>query len=670
MCGISGFIAKNGNFLPVSEIVKMNNLIRHRGPDGEGYMFLRKEGKLIRAGGPDTTDEIWTSQTEYSPLSNINESIDALVSLAFGHRRLSIIDLTALAHQPMSYDNGRYWIIFNGEIYNYRELNTELEKCGHSFKTKSDTETILAAYKEWGVSCLDKFVGMWAFAILDRNKNEVFLARDRYGIKPLYYYFSKEGDFYFANEIKQFTAIKGWQAVLNPERAYDQLVYSFMDHTDETMFSGVFQLPPGTYLRQSLDNIKPDSRGRISFIKWYNLKSEPFMGSFSEASEIFRLLFERSVKDHLHADVPTGTALSGGLDSSSIACEINKIFLSNGDGNVQKTFSSCSEYEEFNERKWIDIVLGEIKAESSITYPLLEDVFKMTPEIIWHHDEPYGSQSPFLAYNIFRSANNNGIKVLLSGQGADEYLGGYWQFTYSRYAKMATQFRISELLSDIRNMQKIRHISTFEAIANTFTHILPSEFKRKIAAYRSNSDHIKRIVDVKRLNIVPDHPFNSISVGYKTVREISEHQTFYSSLPRYLHWEDRNSMAHSVEARVPFLDHRLVEFSYNLPDDFLKKDGVTKRILRDAMTDLVPEKIRNRKDKMGFSTPEEYWVKKENPALFRKKIEDAIMISDGIIKSDALKYYDRLVNGKVPFDYAYWRIIIFGIWIEKFQIKI
>jgi asparagine synthase (glutamine-hydrolysing) len=670
MCGIAGFVARKGNLIPNTTILKMTDLINHRGPDDEGFLFLTQKQKITTAGGETTPSEVWMTQTEYRPVDNIKYSHTQFSSMALGHKRLSILDLTPAGHQPMSYGNGRYWIIYNGEIYNYQDIKNELEKSGYHFKTRTDTETILAAYKEWGEACLNKFVGMWAFAIYDRDKNELFLARDRYGIKPLYYYFSTKGDFYFASEIKQFTTLDGWQSKMNPQRVYDQLIYSFTDHTDETMFAGVFQLPGGTCFKSSLEFIRPDATGRIYLRKWYLLNLNPFKGSFTEASNIFRTLFERAVKEHLHADVPVGTALSGGLDSSAIVCEVNRILRADRIEALQKTFSSCSRDEQYSEKKWMDIVINHTKVEAYFIYPQLKDVFNMTQDIIWHQDEPYQSQSAFLAYNVFRLANMNGVKVLLNGQGADEYLGGYGQFTISRYANMAKHLRIFSMLADIRNLQKINPVSFSNLLLQSLSHLFPSFVKRRIARIKSSADNIKRIINIDKLKIKAIHPYDIIPVGFITVPEISEHLTFFSTLPKYLRWEDRNSMAHSVEARVPFLDHRLVEFAYNLPDDFLEKDGITKRVMREAMNNLLPEKIKNRKDKMGFTTPEEVWVKKENPGLFRSKISEAIIVTNGIIKLEALRYFDDMVNGKLPFDYTYWRLILFSEWLKRFNVII
>lgn len=670
MCGIAGFVAKRGNSLPTSIIIKMTDIIRHRGPDDEGYIVLNNEKEILRTGGVSTPSGVWETRTDYYPISDITKSHDILAKLAFGHRRLSILDLSPAGHQPMSYKDGRYWIIHNGEIYNYLDIKSELEKSGHIFKTKTDTEVILAAYSAWGEECLKRFVGMWAFAIYDRYSNEIFLARDRYGIKPLYYYFTPEGNLYFGSEIKQFTVLTGWKSKMNPQRVYDQLVYSFTDHTDETMFEGVFQLPGGCYFKSGLNSIDHNPEGRLPFRKWYVLNYHPFKGSFIDAANIFRTLFQSAVKEHLQADVPIGTALSGGLDSSSIVCEMNRILKGSGDTILQQTISSCSTDKRFCEKKWMDIVINHASVNAFFIYPKLDDVISMTPDILWHHDEPYQSQSAFLAYNLFKLAQSKNIKVLLNGQGADEYLGGYGQFAFARHASLARRFKIKSLLLDIKDLQQRDSISNLTVVSGILSHLLPPLFRRTVSNIISSSDPIRGIIDNDRLGVMSANPFDTIPVGYKTVPEISEHLTFYSTLPKYLHWEDRNAMAHSIEARVPFLDHRLVEFTYSLPDDFLAKGGVTKRVMREAMKGLLPKEIVARKDKMGFATPEEMWVKRDNPELFRNKVSEAIGISGGIIKPNALKYFDDIVKGKIPFDYTYWRLIMFSEWVQKFQVRI
>lgn len=669
MCGIAGFIARPETLIPDSCILDMTNIIRHRGPDDEGFLLIGGDNTPVVAGGLDTPDEVWKTPTPYQPARDIKQCISDS-KLAFGHRRLSILDLSPGGHQPMSFDGRRYWIIYNGEIYNYNEIKADLEKSGYCFSTKSDTELILAAYSEWGTACFDRFMGMWAFAVYDHSLNEVILSRDRYGIKPLYYYFSDTGDFYFGSEIKQFTVLKQWQARLNPDRVYDQLIYSFTDHTDETMFNGVFQLPGGTFFKSKITEIIPDPAGKLKWLRWYTPERKIFKGSFMEATENFEALFKRSVLQHLYADVPVGTALSGGLDSSSIVCEVNRILKQSGNHSLQKTFSSCTEYEKFSEKKWMDIVINHTKVDAHFSYPSLDEVFSLTQKIIWHHDEPYQSQSAFLAFNLFGLARSNGVKVLLNGQGADEYMGGYGQFTIARYASMLKRLSIPSMVADMRNMKKFKRVTYSGLIQGITGHLLPVLLKRSIARLQSSSDHVKNIIDNKKLNADTTHPYDVIPVEYDSVSDISRHLTFYSTLPKYLHWEDRNSMANSVEARVPFLDHRLVEFTYNLPDHFLEKDGVSKRVMRESLAGLLPAEIKNRRDKMGFVTPEELWVKKENPAFFGKKLSEAVESSNGIIKPEALQYFDNVINGSIRFDYTYWRLILFGDWIQKFKISV
>ena len=669
MCGISGFIAGSGRSLPNGLVYKMCYLINHRGPDDEGYVILNNHGQLTRLGGDNTPDETWETLSDYHPQANILSCMGGTSLMALGHKRLSIIDPSSAGHQPMSYLSGRYWVVFNGAIYNHLEIRKELEGFGYVFRTKIDTEVILAAYSKWGEECLDRFIGMWAFAIYDKYNNEIFLARDRYGIKPFYYYFSDKGDLFFGSEIKQFTVLPGWNASMNPQRVYDQLIYSIADHTDETMFGNVFQLPGGTCFKSRIDEIKP-VHNKLSYKKWYQPKRELFKGSFEEASLIFQSLFQTSVKEHLNADVPLGTALSGGLDSSAIVCEVNRLLKSKNATNQQLTFSSYSDIDKYSEKKWIDIVIAATNVNPSFVTSKVEDVFTQTPRIIWYQDEPYQSQSVLLAYNVFKLAASFGVKVLLNGQGADEYLGGYGQFTFSRYAEMVRRMKIDELLQDIKNTRQIRPLSGMEVLKGITYHLLPTRINRVLSVLSGNSSHLRTVIDTKKIGLAFKHPFDFIPVEYSSVQNISEHLTFYSTLPKYLHWEDRNSMANSVEARVPFLDHRLVEFSCNLPDSYLEKDGITKRVMRQALADILPDAIRNRKDKMGFSTPEEVWVRKESPSVFRKGISKTIECTNGVIKNEALLYFDKIVEGKIPFDFSYWRLILLGEWITRFNVRV
>ena len=270
MCGISGLLSPSG--IAVRNLVAMNTLIRHRGPDDEGYVLFSKDTPTCLAGN-DTVQEVIRAPIPWSPTQLISADISEDAILAFGHRRLSIVDLSPFGHQPMSYADARYWITYNGEVYNYLELRTELEAAGCDFISHSDTEVILAAYALWGEACVARFNGMWAFAIYDTINRSLFLARDRFGVKPFYYWIAPDNSLCFGSEIKQFTAYPGWKARVNGQRAYDFLVWGLTDHTDETLFEGVYQLRAGYSV--TLDVTAWPSQlvqGRLPAVQWYKLK--------------------------------------------------------------------------------------------------------------------------------------------------------------------------------------------------------------------------------------------------------------------------------------------------------------------------------------------------------------------------------------------------------------
>ena len=277
MCGISGIIS--GHNIDVTAFYKMNQTIRHRGPDDEGFVFFDRSLTPTISGSDDTAKEAWESHYKYSPNLQV-EKIKGNFKVALGHRRLSILDLSPAGHMPMCDDKQELWITYNGEVYNFIEIRTELESLGHTFHTTTDTEVILAAYREWGTKCLDRFMGMFAMAILDVKNKTVFLARDRFGIKPLYYWISNSGDLYFASEIKQFTVAKEWQPKLNHQRAFDYLYGSNTDHTQETMIQGVNQIPGGHAVLINLDQISFKEGQIIETFKWYQPVIKKFQGNF------------------------------------------------------------------------------------------------------------------------------------------------------------------------------------------------------------------------------------------------------------------------------------------------------------------------------------------------------------------------------------------------------
>ena len=372
----------------------------------------------------------------------------------------------------------------------------------------------------------------------------------------------------------------------------------------------------------------------------------------------FKEYFENAIRIHLRSDVPVGSALSGGLDSSAIVCVLNRMLNREA---VQKTFSSCSHYEKYDERKWMDIVVNHTAIEAHYYYPDIAHLFDMTSQILWHQDEPYQSHSAYLGYNIFRLAKEEEVKVLLNGQGADEYLGGYGQFNKAIFFELFKKLNWKLLYQEVINTPSSNFYNT---VSNIGYLLMPEEFRNIITRYFSSVSRIKNLIDIENLGALNRHPYYSLSSDLANIQGIIKLNLFHNPLTKYLRWEDRNSMAHSIEARVPFLDHRLVEFAFNLPAEYLVSKGVTKRIMRNGLQNILPPQIANRRDKKGFITPEEHWIKNGQSNFFRKKLHHAIKSSEGIIKSEALNYYDNIVKGDMPFDYTYYRLILFSEWLS------
>lgn len=661
MCGISGIVTYS--LLSSDSLLKMNQIISHRGPDDEGFAIFNDSTSIV-FGSDDTAKESWNSTEDYSPKFKL-ENLNYKAQVAFGHRRLSIIDLSPKGHQPMCYDNQRYWITYNGEIFNFVELKEELIKIGYSFQTESDTEVILASYKEWGVDCLEKFNGMWSFAIYDSKNQQLFLSRDRFGIKPFYYWFDPKGDFYFASEIKQFTVLPGWKAILNNERALDYLYYSLTDHTEETLFRNVYNLPPGSFFLGTIGELL-QSNVILKHKKWYKPLITTFEGEFEEAKKGFLDRFKDAVKLHLRADVSVGSALSGGLDSSSIVSYVNILLKDQNKENLQKTFSSCSLEELYDERSWVEEVIKKTEVEAHYIYPKAEDIFNLTDKILWHMDEPYQSQSAFLGYHVFQEAKRNNVLVLLNGQGADEYLSGYNEFRILRQKLLLKSLQLIKLFKELKSAN-----NTFSLIKYALIDYIPRKFKYSFSFLSQYQKNINKLINVNILRRKNIHPYIDLNFNNSNHYHISNHQLFSEPLQKYLRWEDRNSMAHSIEARVPFLDYRLVEFAQSLPLDFLDGPNMSKKILVESMNGILPESVRNRKDKKGFITPEEKWFKDEYYHEFVKLLEDNAHYSKGIINIEQVKrHFKQVRNGEVKFSANFWRIILFCIWMKVFNVDI
>lgn len=674
MCGITGFFSPNPQ--PANIVGRMTDLIRHRGPDDEGFALFKSLSAMPQVcGGQDTPDEAYQAATVCVPKDKLNSLGDYPVTLALGHRRLSIVDLSPLGHQPMSSKDGRYWIVYNGEVYNHIELRAELEELGHQFVSHSDTEVLIASYREWGKECLSRFNGMFAFLLYDREQRSLFVARDRFGVKPLYYRVSESG-IAFASEIKQFTVLPQWRARMNGQRVYDFLNWGITDHTDETLFSGVFQLRAGQALELDLQAIID---GRVQFAAgdklpayaWYQLTPQLFVGTMEDAAEQFREKLVDSVKLRLRADVPVGSCLSGGLDSSSIVCIANQLLREQDSHSLQKTFSACADEAKYDERKWIDIVVQATGVDAHYVYPALAGLFDEAPAITWHQDEPFGSTSIYAQWSVFRLAAEQHVKVMLDGQGADEHLAGYHSFFGPHLAALFKSLRWATLLQEASDMRRLHGYSYKTAVSHIANYTLPESVKDKLRRVTGRTNAQPAWLNCAQLNCVAINPFQTVGAAdAETVQGLSIAQLTASNLQMLLHWEDRDSMGHSIESRVPFLDYRLVEFTLGLPDEFKLSGGVTKRVLRQGLSGILPNTIRTRMDKLGFDTPEETWLRKTAPDLFRKKLNDAIVASGGVLrKAETNKMLEDMIAGRMRFSFLPWRLISFGEWMKAFSVE-
>lgn len=666
MCGIAGLITwKDRNIL--KWIKPMTHLIRHRGPDDEGYAFFSLDSTKNPSifGGNDSPQALFSSPFPYAPKDIFQENPDISdAAIAFGHRRLSIIDLSPSGHQPLCDPTKRYWITYNGEIYNYLEIREELKKLGHSFYTHSDTEVILQAYIEWGMTCLSRFNGMFAFLIYDRNTKTLFGARDRFAVKPLYTWVSPEGFLAIASEIKQFTALPGWSATLNGQLAYDFLNWGITNHLSESLFQGVFSIPGGHYFHCELTEQTPV---HILPKQWYHLPINTFHGSLEEAGQTFYTLLKDAVKIRTRADVSIGSCLSGGLDSSTIVCLAHAILQEQNSSHPQMTFSACAHYPEFDEREYIQEITRHTHVKSHFIYPDLKDLMDNLELITWHQDQPFATTSIFAQWEVFKMVKQNGVKVMLDGQGADEQLAGYRGFIGSRMKDLVRNWQFIQLQKELRACQKLQIQSPYKLLLNQ---ILPDWLRQPLRKILHKQILRPSWIQLDKLEAIPRDPHLFTTPAKGALQNLCYTQITRTSLPMLLHFEDRDSMAHSIEARTPFLDYRLVEFIQSLPPEYKLSDGISKRVLRQGLKGTLPEKIRTRLSKLGFATPEEIWMKKHQPQEFQALVRHAVGVSKGILKEGTEKETQAIISGKKPYHSLPWRIISFGKWIERFNVKI
>lgn len=595
MCGIAGIVTLNRP-LEIGLVIEMNKFMKHRGPDDEGYIGIyTKNGNVYH---------LYTKESQLKEgydIVTFNEQVDLLM----GHRRLSIIDLSPTGHQPMSYDNRKLWIVYNGEVFNYKELREELKLKGYEFKTNTDTEVILASYKEWGESCVKYFNGDWAFAIYDKRKNIIFLSRDRFGIKPLYYFYDPSLKiFAFSSEIKALLNLPFINFSINKEKCFEFLVFGLSDHSKETMYKNIYQLEPGVNLILNLSSFK------IKHYKYYELVYNPLLEpynhkkSLSYADDIRYLLID-AVKIRLRADVPIGTCLSGGLDSSSIVIIVNKLFKEKGVaieqiGECQKTFTASFPNEPIDESNFAKIIIRHTNAQGYFVYPEKSKFEEEIKKVMWHQEEPFGGLSVYAQFKVMEQASKH-VKVILDGQGGDEVFGGYANYRSAFLSQLVKYFKPVRFVNELFGTFKMYDYSfkkTIIALKSMPINLAPNTLK--IIFYLLWKRRLINSVSVMLQEnfAIPSDFILSFTPNLNKV--LYYYQIKYS-LPHLLHYEDRNSMAFSIESRTPFTDYRLVDYVFSIPASYKYYRGWSKWLLRLAMRDLLPNEILWRRDKIGFA---------------------------------------------------------------------
>lgn len=654
MCGIAALFDPKGGIRP-TWIADMCDTIRHRGPDDEGFV-LADATIAIAAAGPDTPSACAT-QLELARLPERGGWLAAL-----GHRRLSILDLSPAGHQPMATADGSAWVVFNGEIYNFVELRDELAALGHAFASHSDTEVLLAAWRQWGRDCLSRFNGMFAFVLYDHTRQTVFAARDRFGVKPLYLWLSPGGLLALASEIKQFTTLPGWNARLNPTRGYDFLNWGLTDHTSETLFDGVTQIQGGQMLEWRLGH------GQPTISRWYDLTPRRHGLDFETAAHHFAELFADAVRLRLRADVPVGTGLSGGLDSSSIVCASARLLEQSGGGR-QRVFSACAADPRFDERRFIDVVVAATGVDAHQCFPSMERLFTQLPELAWHQDEPFGSTSIFAEWTVFDLVRATGTKVTLDGHGADELLCGYHVYFGALLTEKLRHGDMVGVRNELAALRAQHGYGPTHMAKMMLDALLPEPARNLLRRIGGKTTTDASWIAPAVVGDCPRDPFQASGGRGRGIDEMSLSQLLHTSLPLQLHWCDRDSMAHSVESRAPFLDYRLVEFILGCDPGHRVGQGTTKRLLRHGLADLLPSAIAGRRDKMGFVTPEQDWVQNRDPAGFRARIDQALEQSSGVLTPAARDKAFAIINSDAPYNPVVWRMISFGAWMDRFGVR-
>lgn len=603
MCGISGIINKNGSKIDKNEIQKINDLISHRGPDDEGFYFEK--------------------------------------NFAFGHRRLSILDLSSDGHQPMHYLD-KYTITYNGEVYNYLEIKEELLKDGYKFISNTDTEVILASYDKWGEDCVNRFNGMWAFAIYDKEKEVIFCSRDRFGVKPFYY--TQVGEkFIFGSEIKQLLEFYEDRFV-NETTLVDYLLYGLEEHTNETFFKNIYKLEQSHNL---IYNIKNNS---FEIKRYFDIQFDENLNNLDEKGsiEFIKNKLENAIDLRLRSDVKVGTCLSGGLDSSSIAAIASKKYFEKTNEKFvaihAKSIEKKTDESEFAKEVSEYCNLNMIEVE-----PQLEDITNNIEEVVYTQEEPFGGPSIFMQYFVMKKARENNCIVMLDGQGGDETLFGYEGYFSFYFASLLSKFRFIQYWKEIKNLATFK-VSKKRILRDSLIVLFRNQLSFIEKVIRNKKTFIKLKNDRKRLN----HLFK-----FKDFKNFQVREIMVRNMPHLLKYEDKNSMRNSVETRLPFVDYQFVQSAVSINDSMKFKNGFLKYVLRKVVESILPKNIVWRTNKFGFEAPTDMWIDSH-------KYEMINIIEKSDIINHVVELNSKIYSNKT----LLWKMYNIAIWEKIYAVKI
>lgn len=651
MCGICGEINFSNEGVKAGTIPRMCKVLAHRGPDDEGMVHIRGDRVLE------------TTKSLQGYLSGNGFEV------GLGHRRLSIIDLSEAAHQPMCNEDGTVWIVFNGEIYNFQEIGESLRKKGHQFKSKSDTEVILHAYEEWRVECLDHFRGMFAFAIWDSKSQRLFIARDRLGKKPLVY-FRDKGRFAFASEIKALLQLPEVERKVDNSALHHYLTYQYVPCPD-TIFEGIKKLPPAHYLLY-------DRHGDIKIERYWKLHFNPGDQSHTDPREWedrIRTELEEAIKLRLISDVPLGAFLSGGVDSSVVVGLMSKL-----NTKPVKTFSIGFEEREFDEVSYATLV-SQYYCTEHRNFIIKPNVIEILPKLVWYYNEPFADSSAIPTYYL-ANVTKDYVKVVLTGDAGDENFAGYPRYQRSKWVNLFTRLPVKlrrdllpyslRVLSVLRWREKtLNRLADFmESLSTDYARNYIEQIKIFNAKEKENiyTDHFRKQVE-------KDDPFCFLSSKFQEsdTKDLLE-QLLYVDMNSYLPDDllakmDIATMANSLEARVPFLDHKFMEFVCRIPFQLKLRGNESKYILKKAFEGLLPEAILVRK-KMGFAVPISRWFRKELKNYVFEILLDHRTLNRGYFKREGM---ERLLSDHMTMRYDHssriWALLFLEMWFRVFVDK-